>query len=158
MRSFFPESEDYLPPPQARFVKPLHSGLGDSARRCLQKISLRGRVGMTLITAAIVIGFAVASSAMAASNHPNQPMAVPRAVANAACAAVNCNPWGYNFNKGKKIAHPSTAFCHYFTCIGNFAKGKGYVEECKDGKYSKSGGRSGSCADHRGNWRPLLGP
>jgi hypothetical protein len=29
------------------------------------------------------------------------------------------------------------------------------VVECHDGWYSKSGGRSGSCSFHHGNWRIL---
>ena len=157
MRSFFPESEDYLPPPQARFVKPFHTDIGDAAQRWLQQIASRGKVGLVLVTATIVIGFAVAGSAMAAGNHTSQSAATPRASATA-CVAVNCNPWGYNFSKGKKITHSPAAFCRYFKCISNFPKGKGYVEECKDGMYSRSGGHAGSCADHHGNWRPLLAP
>ena len=70
-------------------------------------------------------------------------------------SSVNGNPWGYDFNPGNLIYSPPSAFCSYFSCIGNFPYGKGYVEECQDGMYSKSGGRSGSCSYHGGDLRPL---
>jgi hypothetical protein len=67
------------------------------------------------------------------------------------------NPWGYNFTPGNYIYSPVSDFCTagYFSCIANFPNGKGYVEECNDGMYSKSGGRSGSCSDHKGDKQPL---
>ncbi len=68
---------------------------------------------------------------------------------------VNGNPWGYDFTPGNLIYHPPAAFCDYFACISTFWNGQGYVMECQDGMYSKSGGRSGSCSHHGGNWRPL---
>jgi hypothetical protein len=46
----------------------------------------------------------------------------------------------------------------WFRCIKTFWNGSGYVMECHDGMYSKSGGRSGSCSYHGGNWRPLYAP
>jgi hypothetical protein len=75
----------------------------------------------------------------------------------ASAAGVNGNPWGYNFVPGKLIYTPNPAFCNgrYFHCIPNFPRGKGYVIECRDGLYSKSGGHSGSCSFHHGNWRIL---
>lgn len=68
---------------------------------------------------------------------------------------VNGNPWGYDFVPGSLIYSPDPDFCSYFTCISNFFNGRGYVEECVDGDYSKSGGISGSCSRHGGNLRPL---
>src|SRR5690242_512354 len=68
---------------------------------------------------------------------------------------INNNPWGYDFNKGKLITNPPAAFCSYFPCILNFSKGRGYVVECKDAKYSKSGGIQGVCSGHKGYWRTL---
>jgi hypothetical protein len=62
---------------------------------------------------------------------PPQPTCIP--------GAVNCNPWGYNFSPGNLIYSPPGAFCSYFSCIGNFWNGRGYVMECQDGMYSKSG-------------------
>jgi hypothetical protein len=73
----------------------------------------------------------------------------------APATGVNGNPWGYDFNPGNYITAPPSAFCSYFNCIANFPNGRGYVEECNDGMYSKSGGISGSCSHHGGNWRPL---
>ena len=66
-----------------------------------------------------------------------------------------CNPWGYSFSLGSYIYSPSGAFCSYFTCINNFWNGRGYVVECQDGEYSKSGGIQGACSYHGGVLRPL---
>ncbi len=71
------------------------------------------------------------------------------------CPGVNCNPWGYNFIPGNYIYSPPAAFCTYFSCINNFFNGRGYVVECHDGEYSKSGGVKGACSFHGGVWRPL---
>jgi hypothetical protein len=68
---------------------------------------------------------------------------------------VNGNPWGYNFSPGSLIYSPPSAFCSYFACIGNFWNGRGYVNECNDGTYSKSGGIRGDCSYHHGEMRPL---
>lgn len=90
-----------------------------------------------------------------------RPKPQPTATPKPSCipGAVNCNPWGYTFtNTGKYIYSPAGGFCNYFRCINNFSNGKGYVMECKDGMYSKSGGRSGSCSYHGGNLRPLYAP
>jgi len=65
------------------------------------------------------------------------------------------NPWGYDFESGNTISSPPSAFCNYFSCINNFPNGKGHVEECQDATYSKSGGISGSCSKHGGDWRAL---
>lgn len=65
------------------------------------------------------------------------------------------NPWGYDFEAGNTISSPPSNFCSYFNCIANFGNGSGYVMECKDAMYSKSGGKSGSCSGHQGNNRAL---
>ncbi len=70
------------------------------------------------------------------------------------CGAPS-NPWGYNFCGGATITSPPGDFCQYFNCIGNFWNGRGYVIECNDGAYSKSGGIRGSCSYHQGDLRPL---
>jgi hypothetical protein len=87
-----------------------------------------------------------------------KPTATPKPKPTCIPGAVNCNPWGYNFSHGSYIYNPPGAFCSYFACIANFWNGKGYVMQCQDGMYSKSGGRSGSCSYHGGNRRPLLKP
>jgi hypothetical protein len=71
---------------------------------------------------------------------------------------VNDNPWGYNWYCCNYITNPPSAFCSYFSCIGNFWNGRGYVIQCEDGMFSKSGGIQGSCSYHGGNYRALLDP
>lgn len=66
---------------------------------------------------------------------------------------INENPWGYDFNPGDVITDPPAGFCTYFSCISSFWKGQGYVVQCRDGKYSKSGGRSGACSRNGGSHR-----
>lgn len=87
--------------------------------------------------------------ALALTNVP-QPPQTPTP-----CPAVNCNPWGYNFIPGNFIYSPPSAFCTYFSCVNTFLHGHGYVVECQDGEYSKSGGFQSVCANHGGVMRPL---
>lgn len=69
------------------------------------------------------------------------------------------NPWGYNFSCCHMILSPPGAFCTYFPCIASFWKNtNGYVEQCRDGMFSHSGGRRGACSDHGGEARALLAP
>jgi hypothetical protein len=88
-----------------------------------------------------------------------RPTAVPTARPTAPppnlCGAP-LNPWNYNFCGGSTISSPPSNLCDYFNCIASFwTSTNGYVEECQDGNYSHSGGRSGSCSSHGGNLRPL---
>jgi hypothetical protein len=87
-----------------------------------------------------------------------QPTATPTPKPTCIPGAVNCNPWGYTFTPGHYIFTVPAGFCTYFACSNNFYSGKGFVMECHDGMYSKSGGFSGSCSHHGGNWRPLYAP
>jgi hypothetical protein len=94
-----------------------------------------------------------------------KPTAVPVAVAPPPTLAANTcgapsNPWGYTFCPGgTHITSPPSDFCgNYFQCIASFWNGRGYVEQCVDGKFSKSGGIQGSCSQHGGNKRPLYQP
>ncbi|MBO0882699.1 MAG: hypothetical protein J2P17_20670 [Mycobacterium sp.] len=69
------------------------------------------------------------------------------------------NPWGYNFcGTGGFIGSPPDGFCDYFDCIANFPNGSGYVEQCRDWEFSRSGGQPGACSDHDGERRPLNTP
>lgn len=68
---------------------------------------------------------------------------------------VNGNPWGYDFTPGNLIYDPPADFCSYFACISSFWNGRGFVNECNDETYSKSGGISGDCSRHGGEMRPL---
>jgi hypothetical protein len=48
---------------------------------------------------------------------------------------------------------PPADFCLYAGCISNFWNGRGYVVQCNDGMFSKSGGIQGACSGHAGVWR-----
>ena len=89
---------------------------------------------------------------------PLPPTATQQLIPTAAPTGVNGNPWGYSFSCCNLIYNPPSNFCSYFSCIANFWSGAGYVIQCTDGKFSKSGGRSGSCSHHGGNSRPLYAP
>jgi hypothetical protein len=79
-----------------------------------------------------------------------------RATAPPNLCGAPANPWNYNFCGGGTISAPPSNFCTFFNCIVSFWQStKGYVEECMDGTYSHSGGRSGSCSSHGGNLRAL---
>lgn len=83
------------------------------------------------------------------------PKPQPTPTPEPTCQAVNNNPWCFNFSPGNLIYNPPADFCSYFACIGNFWNGRGYVNECQDGEYSKSGGIRGDCSYHGGELRPL---
>jgi hypothetical protein len=131
----------------------------------------------TTIAAAQATATAAANAALYPSSTPT-PTSAPTAISgpvstathappphptNTPCASP-CNPWGYNFNPtgGTMITVPPAAFCTYFACIGSppsytsFWNGRGYVVECQDTKFSKSGGTSGSCTQHGGDFRTLF--
>ncbi len=72
------------------------------------------------------------------------------------CAAVNNNPWCYDFNPGSLIYNPPDTFCDYFACVSTFwTATSGYVVECVNGEYSHSGGVHGACSRDGGVMRPL---
>jgi hypothetical protein len=85
------------------------------------------------------------------------PAASSMLAPNASCA-VNDNPWSYNFNCCQTITSPPANFCSYFNCIATFWNGSGYVVECLDTTYSKSGGVTGACSSHGGPRRTLYSP
>lgn len=85
-----------------------------------------------------------------------QPPAVPpQPTQPPAIVGINNNPWGYDFKSGNFIYAPPPNFCTYFNCIPNFPNGRGYVVECGDTMYSKSGGIQGACSHHSGVLQPL---
>ncbi len=98
----------------------------------------------------------VASPSPAAPASPSPPPPPPPPPPDT-CGAPS-NPWGYNFCSGNLIYSPDPGFCGVFSCIGTFDNGKGYVVQCVDGMFSKSGGRSGVCSYHGGYQRDLYGP
>ncbi len=80
----------------------------------------------------------------------------PPTAAPSTCGAP-ANPYGFNFCGGSLIYSPPADICSYIACIGNFWNGRGYVIQCRDGTFGKSGGIRGSCSYHGGNARPLYG-
>lgn len=92
---------------------------------------------------------------------PPPPTATPVSTAAPTAVPVNLcgapqNPWGYNFCGGGLIYSPDPSFCNYFACIPSFWQStNGYVDQCNDGMFSHSGGRSGACSYHGGERRPL---
>jgi hypothetical protein len=49
------------------------------------------------------------------------------------------------------------SFCDYAQCIPNFDEGTGTIVMCADGQWSHSGGRSGACSGHGGEFTPGSG-
>jgi hypothetical protein len=91
------------------------------------------------------------SSTPISSPSPSPPPAVNL------CGAP-ANPWNYTFCGGNRITAPDADFCSYFNCISSFWKGTGYVVQCGDGTFSKSGGHTGVCSTHGGFKRNLYSP
>jgi hypothetical protein len=83
--------------------------------------------------------------------------------ANAASArvcagSVGKNPYCYTLNakNGKLIRQPASGLCRYVSCVSTFWKDtRGYVVECKDDRYSHSGGIKGACSRNKGVKQPL---
>ncbi len=87
-----------------------------------------------------------------------QPTATPKPK-SCKYPAVDDNPYCYTFtNTGKLITNPPADFCTYFNCISSFDNGSGYVVECVNGQYSKSGGHVGVCSKQGGFKRNLYAP
>jgi len=70
------------------------------------------------------------------------------------------NPWCFSVaGGGSVIYNPPFDLCSWIDCIASFWDyTNGYVIQCADGEFSHSGGVSGSCSSHGGNWRPLYRP
>lgn len=114
-------------------------------------------------TSAAAIASSASPTALPTTKPTTQPTprpthtkpAVPTPTPKPKCQAVNKNPWCYNFSPGNLIYNPPAAFCDYFNCIASFWNGRGFVNECADQTYSKSGGIQGDCSHHSGELRPL---
>lgn len=110
--------------------------------------------GHTILTSSSPAATATPTPKPTATPKP-KPTATPKPKPTCIPGAVNCNPWGYNFNPGNLIYSVPSGFCGYFSCISTFFNGRGYVVQCQDGMFSKSGGIQGSCSHHGGDRRPL---
>ncbi len=120
-----------------------------------------------LVTAPIVVASPVLVPTVAATAtpapvssapSPTSALTAPTPAPTAAPTTLYSNPWAYNFICCTQILSPPANFCDYFACIASFWNGVGYVIQCQDLTFSKSGGRSGSCSQHGGNYRALLAP
>lgn len=71
--------------------------------------------------------------------------------------SVNNNPWGYNFDPGQLIYNPPAQFCSYFKCAQDFSWSEvhGYVVECNDSSFSRTGGTQFACTWDDGVRRKL---
>jgi hypothetical protein len=77
--------------------------------------------------------------------------AITQAGASSTLCGAPPNPYGYNLcGVGNEITNPPRDICTFFKCIDNFWHGNGYMVECGDGKYSKSGGIEGACSYNEG--------
>jgi len=72
---------------------------------------------------------------------------------------VNGNPWGYDFDSTGDYIYDEIPgnFCKYFKCISTFwtDSHNGYIVECQDGEYSRSGGYGSACDGHGGTKQAL---
>jgi hypothetical protein len=81
--------------------------------------------------------------------HPTPPAPKPH-------NGVFGNPWGYDFRSGDRISDPPSTFCDYFDCATGFWEGTdGFVVQCRDGAFSRGGGRTDACGDNHGVRRTL---
>lgn len=84
--------------------------------------------------------------------------ASPVATEPGGCGAP-VNPYGYTYcAAGSRIYAPAAGVCTWFSCIGSFAHGTGYLVTCHDGMVSMSGGHRGACSYHHGEDHPVDGP
>lgn len=93
---------------------------------------------------------AVAGAAVVASG-----TASPTATEPGGCGAP-VNPYGYTYcGTGTCVYTPAAGVCTWFSCIGYFAHGTGYLVQCHDGMVSMSGGHRGACSYHGGENQPV---
>ena len=97
---------------------------------------------------------AAAPTPVEALNPPVQPRAAVLP-AKARCGAPP-NPWAYNLCGGSLVDNPPPDFCVYFPCVVGFWKQTlGFIDQCRDGTYSHSGGTPGACSLDSGEARRL---
>ena len=87
---------------------------------------------------------------------PAPAPAAPEPASGGSLCGAPANPFHLTLCAGGQlVTTPPSGVCGYFSCIGNFPDGTGYMTECRDGEYSMSGGREGVCTDHGGAARPV---
>ena len=92
-----------------------------------------------------------ASSASAAATSQTVTTSTTAQNAGLSLCGAPVNPYGYSYcGSGSVVISPPADICTYFKCIPYFLKGKGFMEECRDGMVSMSGGRRGACSYHGG--------
>lgn len=84
---------------------------------------------------------------------PTQSPVPPMQICNGTLVDGMC--YSFDPTGGALVYSPAPDFCGSFSCIANFPNGRGYVIECNDGMFSKTGGISTSCNHHKGNMRPI---
>jgi hypothetical protein len=116
------------------------------------------RVLVVLTALGVLLGVGEAAAQVTVAAPTEVRLQVPVAAVSQTCGAP-ANPWGYNFCGGSVITQPASNFCNSFSCIPSFwNQTNGYVIQCRDGEFSHSGGRQGSCSSHGGNLRTLFQP
>jgi hypothetical protein len=53
------------------------------------------------------------------------------------------------------ITNPASDICSYLNCVAKFADGQGFVVECQDNTFSKTGGTGDVCPKHEGYLQTL---
>lgn len=112
----------------------------------------------TTLTASAPLGAATTTRRPVVTTVAPKPVTAVQTTPAANLCGAPPNPYCYNYcGRGGYISPPAQDICTYFSCIGNFWNGKGYMEECNDGMVSMSGGRPGACSYHGGELRPVTG-
>ncbi len=71
-------------------------------------------------------------------------------------AEIPCDdPWSLSFTPGELVYDPPEEFCDYFPCTADYGAWDGYLVQCADLLFDRSGGTSRSCAGHGGPFRTL---
>jgi hypothetical protein len=65
------------------------------------------------------------------------------------------NPYGYNFCGGSVITDPPSDICTYLNCVNKFWNGNGFIVECQDNTFSKTGGTDDVCPKDDGYLKTL---
>lgn len=131
------------------------------------------------VLVAIVGGIAVGIVVGVLNSHPSPwgwtaVAAVLTGLVGAALAALSMSPPRHRIGvallvvaadgilvpAGKAIVDSSKphGFCAAHRCIDNFEEGRGSIVQCADGMWSHSGGLSGACSWHGGEYGAKMSP